>query len=100
MLVGGGFAMAEGAGKSCLSAWLGARLNGVTRGGSPLALAAAAAGATSLVTEVMSNTATANVLLPVLARLAADAGVNPLYVMMPSAFGEIGYWFRESYGLL
>ena len=80
--------MAEGAGRSCLSAWAGDRLNRATRGGSPLALAAASAAATSLVTEVMSNTATANVLLPVLARLASDAGAHPLYVMMPSAFGE------------
>merc|ERR1719500_1785131 len=35
-------------------------------------------------TEVTSNVATANILLPVLAAVARDTGVNPLYLMIPA----------------
>ena len=39
---------------------------------------------TAMVTEVSSNVATATVLLPVLASAAQEAGVNPLYLMLPT----------------
>ena len=35
-------------------------------------------------TEVTSNVATANILLPVLAAVARDTGVNPLSLMLPA----------------
>lgn len=36
-------------------------------------------------TEVVSNTATANIVLPILAQMAETIGVNPLYLMVPAA---------------
>ena len=39
---------------------------------------------TAIVTEVTSNVATANILLPVLAELARATDINPLYFMIPA----------------
>lgn len=39
---------------------------------------------TAIVTEVTSNVATANILLPVLAELANATNINPLYFMIPA----------------
>ena len=39
---------------------------------------------TGTVTEVTSNVATANILLPVLAELAKSTNTNPLYLMIPA----------------
>ena len=39
---------------------------------------------TAMVTEVSSNSATATILMPVLAAAAQEAGVNPLYLMLPT----------------
>ena len=39
---------------------------------------------TATVTEVASNTATANILLPVLAEMALTVKVNPLFLMLPA----------------
>ncbi len=39
---------------------------------------------TGVITEVTSNVATANILLPVLAELAKSTHTNPLYLMIPA----------------
>ena len=39
---------------------------------------------TGFITEVTSNVATANILLPVLAELAVATNTNPLYLMIPA----------------
>ena len=39
---------------------------------------------TAAVTEITSNVATANILMPVLAELSASTGTNPLYYMVPA----------------
>ena len=39
---------------------------------------------TATITEVASNTATANILLPILSEMAVTIGVNPLFLMLPA----------------
>ncbi|CAG0889918.1 unnamed protein product [Darwinula stevensoni] len=83
LLLGGGFAMAEASEKSCLSYWLGQKL-GTLGFLSPAALVFIITIMTALITEVASNTATATLIMPVLAQLASVVKVNPLYLMLPS----------------
>uniref|UniRef100_A0A8D0LC13 Solute carrier family 13 member 1 n=1 Tax=Sphenodon punctatus TaxID=8508 RepID=A0A8D0LC13_SPHPU len=59
ILVGGGFALADGCEVSNLSAWIG-------------------------ITEVASNPATITIFLPILAPLAEAIHVNPLYILIPT----------------
>lgn len=40
---------------------------------------------TTWMTEIVSNTATANIVLPILAQMADTIHVNPLYLMIPAA---------------
>lgn len=40
---------------------------------------------TTWMTEIVSNTATANIVLPILAQMAETVGINPLYLMVPAA---------------
>ncbi|XP_066951628.1 Na(+)/citrate cotransporter-like isoform X4 [Macrobrachium rosenbergii] len=84
LLLGGGFAMAEGANKSGLSAWLGDQL--VAFDVMPKeAIVFVVSLMTAMLTEVASNTATASILLPVLKEMALNISVNPLYLMLPAA---------------
>ena len=68
LLLGGGFAMAEASEKSCLSYWLGQKL-GTLGFLSPPVLVFIITIMTALITEVASNTATATIIMPVLAQL-------------------------------
>ncbi|XP_050692843.1 solute carrier family 13 member 2-like isoform X2 [Eriocheir sinensis] len=84
LLLGGGFAMAEGSKASGLSKWLGEQLyvfNGVNKGVIVLIVTLMVA----MLTEVASNSATASIILPVLNELALNINVNPLYLMLPAA---------------
>ncbi|XP_043231308.1 solute carrier family 13 member 5-like [Amphibalanus amphitrite] len=83
VLLGGGFAMARAAKDSGLSVLIGDRLS-FAFDLPPAALVFIVCLFTAMVTEVSSNTATATVLLPVLAAAAQDAGVNPIYLMLPT----------------
>ncbi|CAG2172045.1 unnamed protein product, partial [Oppiella nova] len=86
LLLGGGFAMAEGIDKSGLSAWFGEQLSSfstISPRGAMVALTVIAA----VITEVMSNVACATVILPVVNTLALNMGVNPLLLMMPVTIG-------------
>ena len=40
---------------------------------------------TTMVTEVASNTATANILVPILSQMSKSLCTNPLYLMLPAA---------------
>ncbi|XP_052239315.1 solute carrier family 13 member 2-like isoform X2 [Dreissena polymorpha] len=40
---------------------------------------------TSMITEVVTNTATCTLVLPIISQLALGIGVNPLYLMIPTA---------------
>jgi len=83
ILFGGGFALAAGFKESGLSAWLGAQMAGL---GSlpPLAMVLATCGTLTFLTELTSNTATTQIFLPVLAALALDVRVHPLFLMIPA----------------
>jgi len=64
LLLGGGFAISDGAEKSGLSAWIGEQLTGLQDLPRPLILLIVMV-ITAGITEVCSNVATANVLLPI-----------------------------------
>ncbi|XP_074124215.1 solute carrier family 13 member 1 [Sminthopsis crassicaudata] len=82
ILVGGGFALAEGCKISGLSNWIGQQLTPL--GSLPVwsTILISSLLATSL-TEVASNPATITLLLPILAPLAEAIHVNPLYILLP-----------------
>jgi sodium-dependent dicarboxylate transporter 2/3/5 len=84
LLFGGGFALATAFADSGLTTWLAGRLLFLSGLGTPLLIL----GVSLLVvflTEVTSNTATASLLLPVLASLAGEIGLHPLALMVPAA---------------
>ncbi|XP_023360611.2 solute carrier family 13 member 1 [Sarcophilus harrisii] len=82
ILVGGGFALAEGCKISGLSHWIGQQLTPL--GSLPVwsTIFISSLLVTSL-TEVVSNAATITLLLPILAPLAEAIHVNPLYILLP-----------------
>ncbi|KAL4669316.1 hypothetical protein H8959_007870, partial [Pygathrix nigripes] len=83
ILVGGGFALADGCEESGLSNWIGNKLSPL--GSLPvwLIILISSLMVTSL-TEVASNPATITLLLPILSPLAEAIHVNPLYILIPS----------------
>lgn len=85
VIVGGGYALAEGYKTSGLAQWLGEQLAGVST--LPVfVMLFVVCGVILLFTEVNSNTATANIFLPVLAGIAVAGKVNPLLLMIPATF--------------
>ncbi len=83
LLFGGGFALAQGFTESGLSQWVGAKLAGLSQL-PPVLIVASVALTLTFLTEFTSNTATAQVMLPVLAAVAVDIGVHPLMLMVPA----------------
>jgi sodium-dependent dicarboxylate transporter 2/3/5 len=83
LLFGGGLALAEGFTSSGLSVWIGANL--LPGSGVPfwIVLLIVIAGINFL-TEMTSNVATCSMILPILAALASDNGMNP-YLLMGGA---------------
>lgn len=83
LLFGGGFAIAKGFEASGLSYWCGVVFAdfGVT---SPLAMIAGTCGLMTFLTEITSNTATTQIMLPILGNAGAAVGVHPLLVMLPA----------------
>lgn len=84
LLFGGGFALAYGFKESGLDLWLGARLSGLGAL-DPHLLVIVTCLSISFLTELTSNTATAEMILPVMAGLSRSIGVNPLFLMVPVA---------------
>jgi sodium-dependent dicarboxylate transporter 2/3/5 len=84
LLFGGGFALAMAFKESGLSQYLGESYAGQVQGLSPIFLIAATCLLLTFLTEVTSNTATTEVMLPVLVGTAAAMGVNPLLLMIPA----------------
>ncbi|XP_068580225.1 solute carrier family 13 member 1-like [Cebidichthys violaceus] len=83
LLVGGGFALAEGTKESGLSLWVAELLTPL--GDLPvLATIAVSCIIVTTVTEVASNAATITIFLPILSPLAEAIHVNPLYVLIPT----------------
>ena len=83
ILFGGGFVLADASKSSGLSDWVGNQLK-VLDILPDYAIALVICVMTGLVTEVTSNVATANILLPVLSELAKSIGTNPLFLMIPA----------------
>lgn len=83
LLFGGGFALAGGFKESGLSIWFGEQLSGVAVFHPIIIIFIISLGMTFL-TELTSNTATTEMLLPVLAGLSVSIDVHPLMFMLPA----------------
>jgi solute carrier family 13 (sodium-dependent dicarboxylate transporter), member 2/3/5 len=84
MVFAGGIALATGFERSGLGALLAANLTGLTALPLPIMLLGLCLGVT-LMSEIASNTATAVLLMPILAALAKAQGLNPALLMLPAA---------------
>jgi len=83
LLFGGGLAIASGFQESGLAAWIGSQLN-VLEGASMLMMIIVTTILILVLTEFTSNTATATMILPILAVLALAINVHPLALMVPA----------------
>lgn len=83
LLFGGGFALAQGFVESGLSVWFGKQLAGLSEV-KPIILTLADVTMISFLTELTSNVATTEMILPILAGLAMTIEVNPLLLMIPA----------------
>ena len=84
MIVGGGYAVASGFVSTGLADWLGVQLTFINTLPFFFVLIIVLA-FVLMFTEFNSNTASANILLPMLASMAIAAKVNPLIIMIPAA---------------
>lgn len=84
ILLGGGFALAEGAKKSGFSDWLSRSLSVLNILSRPV-LCLILCLVILVLIEISGNTATATIVFPVLARMAAIQQIHPLYIMLPAA---------------
>lgn len=83
ILFGGGFALANGFEVSGLSMWFGKQLSFFSGQPHLLIVLVICLGMTFL-TEVTSNTATTQLILPILAGLSVSMQINPLLLMLPA----------------
>jgi len=83
LLFGGGFALASGFKESELSMWFGSQLSFVGNY-HPIIIIAAICFMMTFLTELTSNTATTEMLLPILAGLSVSIEINPLLFMLPA----------------
>lgn len=91
LLFGGGFALAKGFSSSGLAGWLGAQMQGI--GALPDFLLILLLGAfMALLSELASNVAITQLMLPVLAAVSVAAGIAPLFLMVPATIAaSIGF---------
>jgi sodium-dependent dicarboxylate transporter 2/3/5 len=87
LLFGGGFALALGFQSSGLAVWFGEQL-GWTRGVHPVLIMMSVVTLMSFLTELTSNVASTQMLLPVFATLALSSGNNPLLLMIPATLAS------------
>lgn len=85
LLFGGGFALAEGFVQSGLSKLIGQKFI-MLKSVPPLALVGIICTIVVFSSELTSNTAQTTIILPVLASLAAEIGIDPLTIMIPATF--------------
>ena len=83
LLFGGGFALAKGFVDSGLSMWFGEQLAGLANV-QPIVLTLANVTMMSFLTELTSNVATTEMILPILAGLSVTIKMNPLLLMIPA----------------
>jgi sodium-dependent dicarboxylate transporter 2/3/5 len=84
LLFGGGFALADAVRASSLDGWLAGVLAGLDALPLPLVVLSVCL-ITTFATELTSNTATATLLMPVMASLAVVLGVPPYLLLVPAA---------------
>ncbi len=84
LLFGGGLAIAAGFGSSGLASWIGGQMS-VLEGVNFMLVILLATGMVLFLTEITSNTATATMILPVLASLALALNIHPFVLMVPAA---------------
>lgn len=84
LLFGGGFALAKGFQVSGLSEWVGSYFTHL-EGAPDWLLVAVITGGITFLTELTSNTATTEMILPLLASIATAAKIHPLFLMIPAA---------------
>lgn len=83
LLFGGGFSLATGFKESGLSLWFGQHLAGFTTL-HPILMIFVISLVITFLTELTSNTATTEMILPILAGMAISAEMNPLLLMIPA----------------
>lgn len=83
LLFGGGFALAFGFSESGLSAYLAEQLQGLKSVSVPLIILSVTTGMTFL-TELTSNTATTQMVLPILQSAASVIEIPPVWLMLPA----------------
>lgn len=82
LLFGGGFALASGFKESGLSEWIGNQML-FLQGLHPVIIIFAISMMMVFLTELTSNTATTQMILPIMAGLASSMGIHPLLFMLP-----------------
>ncbi|QDT14689.1 SLC13 family permease [Alienimonas californiensis] len=85
LLFGAGFALALAFKETGLSLWVGERLGDAVRGQPEWVLVGAVCLVMTFLTECTSNVATCSIVLPVLAGVAVEIGVEPSLIMLPAA---------------
>ena len=83
LLFGGGFALATGFKESGLSLWFGGLFTGINSL-HPILIILSISLVITFLTELTSNTATTEMILPILAGIAITTGINPLMLMIPA----------------
>jgi sodium-dependent dicarboxylate transporter 2/3/5 len=82
LIVGGGYALADGFTKTGLADWMGTKLS-LIADFPILLLVMAVVIILTLLTEITSNTATTNIFLPILASMAIASQIHPYLIMIP-----------------
>jgi len=85
MIVGGGYAIADSFNHTGLAEYLGAQLSFISEYPMLMILIIVIT-LMIFITEINSNTATANIFLPVLAAMAIAGNINPILIMVPATF--------------
>jgi sodium-dependent dicarboxylate transporter 2/3/5 len=85
LLIGGGFALSEGFVQSGLDNAAGSALSDAMSSCPPLLLTFLVVWVTTLVTQICSNIAAVNLMLPILSSASLLSVMNPLQVMVPAA---------------
>ena len=87
LLFGGGFALAQGFQSSGLAVWFGEQL-AWTSGISPILILLCVVALMTFLTELTTNVASTQMLLPVFASLAVSSGNNPILLMIPATIAS------------
>ena len=85
MIVGGGYAIADSFNHTGLAVFLGSKMSFISQY-PMIVILVMVVFLMIFITEINSNTATANIFLPVLAAMAVAGKMNPLLLMIPATF--------------